>query len=96
VCRQAAGDSLLLAFRVYGVSRIVLNGSDVEEETECFSLRISSTAANAGTGTRVSMRVPYGDCKHCFWGLAIDRKAALPVSAIAVMMAREMEALLSA
>ena len=38
---------------------------------------------------------PYGDCKHCFWGIPIDRKALIPESAIVMMMAREIENLFS-
>ena len=36
----------------------------------------------------------YVDCKHCFWGITVDRKVMIPESAIAVIMAKEIEELL--
>jgi hypothetical protein len=36
---------------------------------------------------------PFGNCKPCYWGVAINPDVVCPEELIAVMMARELEAL---
>jgi hypothetical protein len=47
------------------------------------------------TNNRPRHEGPYGDCKHCRWGIPIDQKAAISDSDEAVMMARKLEELLA-
>jgi len=37
---------------------------------------------------------PPNQCKRCYWGVPIDRKAILTVKNVVIMMARELEELI--
>jgi len=40
-------------------------------------------------------RGPYPECKCCFWGVPINKRAIITVKQVVVMMARELEELLA-
>jgi len=39
---------------------------------------------------------PESKCKHCYWNIPIDRRTIIPEETIAELMARKLEALLTA
>lgn len=39
---------------------------------------------------------PSGNCQHCYWGIPIKEDVVCPEEFIAVLMARELEAIIAA